>query len=168
MYKGAFRIWEGVLGIGGAALAVAYSIAGLAFPDIFSMRYLIVCFMAAAAALFPRPIWLAASWRRLSRYAPLSVTVTNDLPINTAAKGGNRRHLVTLKFKGKKKRRFERTLSDGILFMRHIEGSQYEAFVDPERPDEFVVMPAGRTNAVVFAAAGVVIEVALAVWLQTL
>lgn len=165
MYKGAFRIWENVLLAVGAALMVAFAmVREWVLPDI-SMRYLILCLMIMTAALFPRPIWLAANWRRLSRYDPLSAVVSYDLPLPN---GRHWRRFVTLKFSGRKKRRFEKTVVDGILFMSHVEGSRYEAFADPRRTDEFVIMPAARTNAAVFAAVGVVIEIALAVWIGKL
>lgn len=165
MYKGAFRIWENVLGIGGTALAVAFLIVDVIFPEI-PHNYFFGCVMIMVAAFFPRPIWLAANWGRLSRGRHLSVTVSYDLPIHTGGKGGQRR-LITLKFGGKKKNCFEKTIFDGIPFMSHVEGSQYEAYVDTERPDEFVIMPAAWTNAVVFAAVGVIIEIALVVWTRT-
>lgn len=161
MVKGAFKAWENVLLVTGVALTIAFAMVR-AFTELeLSMRFLTVCLMIAAAAFFPRPIWFAVNWQRLSRYKPLSVTVSDVLPIHT---GRWRRRIITLKFNGKKKQRYEKTVYDGVLFMPAVEGRQYEAMVDPNRPDEFVIMPAGQTNAIVFAAVGVFVEIALAMW----
>lgn len=111
--------------------------------------------------VFPRPVWLAANRDRLSRCKPLPVVVSEVMPIWT---GRGIQRNITLKF-GKKKNQYEKTVCFGIMFMRAIVGARYEALVDPNRPDEFVIMPAGQINAVVFAAVGIIIEIALTMWL---
>lgn len=97
----------------------------------------------------------------MSRCKPLPVVVSEVMPIWT---GRGIQRNITLKF-GKKKNQYEKTVCFGIMFMRAIEGARYEALVDPNRPDEFVIMPAGQINAVVFAAVGIIIEIALTMWL---
>lgn len=159
MVKGSFRVWENVILIIGVVLVNAAAMAKVFTELEISMKFLTVCFMIMAAAFFPRPIWLAVNWRRLSRYKPLSVVVTDVLPIR-AGKGIWR--IITLKF-GKKKNQYEKTVC-GVLFMSAVEGSQYEALVDPNRPDEFVIMPAGQANAAVFAAVGVLLEIGFLSW----
>ena len=161
MVKGAFRVWESVLLLTGVALTIAFAMVKEFTELEISMRPLKFCLMISAAAFFPRPIWFAANWQRLSRYRPLSVTVSDVLPITA---GRWRRRIITLRFNGKKKQRYEKTVYDSVLFMPAVEGRQYEAMVDPDRPDEFVIMPAGQANAIVFAAVGVFIEIALAMW----
>lgn len=159
MVKGSFRVWENIFLTAGIILLVVFAmVREFAMPEI-SMKLPIACLMIMAAAFFPRPIWLAVNWRRLNRYKPLSVVVTDVLPIWTG-KGICRN--ITLKF-AKKKNQYEKTVCYGILFMSAVEGSQYEALADPNRPDEFVIMPAGQANAAVFTAAGVLIEIMLAV-----
>lgn len=161
MVKGAFRVWENALFVTGVVLLTAFAmVREFAMPEI-SMKLPILCIMIMAAALFPRPIWLAANWERLSRYESCTAVVSDVLPIWT---GKGIRRNITLKF-GKKKNQYEKTVRYGILFLPHIEGTRCEAIVDPERPGEFVVMPAAKINAIVFAAAGVIIEIALAMWL---
>lgn len=161
MVKGAFKVWESILLVAGVVLLVTFAmVREFAMPEI-SMKIPIVCLMILAAAFFPRPIWLAANWQRLSRYKPLSVVVSDVLPIWA---GRTIHRNVTLKF-GKKKNQYEKTVCYGILFMPSVEGKQYEALVDPDRPDEFVIMPAGQANAVTFAAVGVLVEIALTMWL---
>lgn len=161
MVRGAFRVWEGIFLVTGVVLLVVFAmVREFAMPEI-SMKLLIVCLMIMTAAFFPRPIWLAAKWGRLSRYKPLPVVVSYVLPIWT---GRGIQRNITLKF-GKKKNQYEKTVCFGIMFMRAIEGARYEVLVDPNRPDEFVIMPAGQINAVVFAAVGIIIEIALTMWL---
>lgn len=161
MVKGSFRVWESIFLAAGVILLVVFEmVREFAMPEI-SMRLPTACLMIMAAAFFPRPIWLAVNWRRLSRYNPLSVTVSDVLPIHT---GRWRRCVIKLKFAGKRKQCYEKTICDGILFMSAVEGSQYEALVDPNRPDEFVIMPAGQANAAVFAAVGVLLEIGFLSW----
>ncbi|MCX4355949.1 MAG: hypothetical protein OSJ43_06955 [Oscillospiraceae bacterium] len=161
MVRGAFRVWEGIFLVTGVVLLVVFAmVREFALPDI-SMKFPFVCLMIMTAAFFPRPIWLTAKWGRLSRYKPLPVVVSDVLPIWT---GKGIRRNITLKF-GKKKNQYEKTVCFGIMFMRAVEGARYEALADPNRPDEFVIMPAGQTNAVVFAAVGIIVEITLAMWL---
>lgn len=161
MARGAFRVWENVLLVTGVVLMVVFAmVREFAMPEI-SMKLLIVCLMTMTAAFFPRPICLAAKWGRLSSYKLLPVVVSEVLPIWTVK--GIRR-IITLKF-GKKKNQYEKTVCFGIMFMRVAEGARYEALADPNRPDEFVIMPAGQINAAVFAAVGIIVEIALAMWL---
>lgn len=162
MVKGSFRVWESALLAAGVILLTAFAmVREFALPDI-SIKLPIVCLMIMFSAFFPRPIWLAANLPRLGRYKPLSVTVSNVLPVHA---GRGRRRIITLKFNGKKKRRYEKTVYDCVPFMPSVEGGQYKALVDPNRPDEFVIMPAGQINAVAFAVLGVLAEIALAMWL---
>lgn len=161
MVRGAFRVWEGIFLVTGVVLLVVFAmVREFALPDI-SMKFPFVCLMIMTAAFFPRPIWLTAKWGRLSRCKPLPVVVSEVMPIWT---GRGIQRNITLKF-GKKKNQYEKTVCFGIMFMRAIEGARYEALVDPNRPDEFVIMPAGQTNAVVFAAVGIIVEITLAMWL---
>ena len=161
MVRGAFRVWEGIFLVTGVVLLVVFAmVREFALPDI-SMKFPFVCLMIMTAAFFPRPIWLTAKWGRLSRCKPLPVVVSEVMPIWT---GRGIQRNITLKF-GKKKNQYEKTVCFGIMFMRAIYVARYEALVDPNRPDEFVIMPAGQINAVTFAAVGIIVEIVLAMWL---
>lgn len=164
MVRGAFRVWECIFLVTGVVLLVVFAmVREFALPDI-SMKFPFVCLMLMTAAFFPRPVLLAANRDRLSRCKPLPVVVSEVMPIWT---GRGIQRNITLKF-GKKKNQYEKTVCFGIMFMRAIVGARYEALVDPNRPDEFVIMPAGQINAVVFAVIGVLLEIQLLIGLAVL
>lgn len=158
MIKGAFRIWESVLAIAGIAAVVVYALLqGL--TDLDPPRiYLSVSLMIAAAALFARPVWLFVNWGHM--YG--KETEATIIDTYSGGYGKTAWTLTTLAY-GKKKKRKTITVS-GVMFLFPKIGKTCRLLFSSRRPDEFLILPAAKINAVVYAAVGGVIEIHLIWW----
>lgn len=162
MVRGAFRVWEDVLVVTGGLLGILFYMLDSFSVIEMSSKLLFVCFFIMAAALFPRPIWLAVNWKRLNIHEPFSgvISASNLLPYRNGFK-----RITTLTFIDKDGEQIEKTFFGGVLLMPIKADEPCEVLYNESYPDEFVIMPAGQANAVTFAAVGVIVEIALAMWL---
>lgn len=158
MVKGSFKIWEAVIvGIGIAAVAIAAIVCSAIGADI-PKKLILGCMIFAALALFVRPIWLLINWGHM--YDKEHSAMVTDVYFERYGGRGGHFKFTKLTY-GKKTKRKDITVANVMFFSPKL-GKTYKLVFSSRRPEEFLILPAARINAAVFAVLGIAIEIHLA------
>ena len=158
MVRGSFKIWESVIAVIGGAATVIIAIVCTAKGVDETPRQSLFGFVFAALALFVRPIWLIVNWECM--YEKEHSAMVTDVFVENYG-GRNGYYKFTKLTYGKKKKRKTITVANVMFFSPKL-GKTYRLVFSSRRPEEFLILPAARINAVVFAILGIVLEIFLA------
>lgn len=155
MTKSSYKIWETVILIISALMALIYWILSATGTVEFPRKTPAVIFMVMAGAFFPRPIRLLS---QIGKFTERAEAIT----VKCRSQHVGRTHFktCTLEFSDSKGNICKMD-SDSYAFALSKEGKRHIIRFAPSAPNEFIVVPYAYFQSAAFAVLGMFIEVIL-------
>lgn len=152
MTDGTFKTWESFALISGVVVIMIYSFIGR-LGDFESIKPVLVSFILMSSALFAKPIWLLGNWKEIKTWERTTAYVCESFC--TQHRRGIVHYHVSIAFTSKNGRTFRKTIRN--VAFRFKEGQKRDIMFSEEYMDALIFVPQAFRQAVISAAAGVLL-----------